>query len=288
MVFLKKINLLKNISQKLGLLKNMGSKKLKYLIKSKSFKFSRNLDDKSHRLTSLLWRDIKVHYRTSSSDMLLIYEILLKSKFNKEYYFPEKLNPKVIFDIGANIGITSIYLAKVFPKACIYSFEPLKENFVILEKNTSQFNNIKIFNIGLGSENGSFKVYFSDDNENYGGASFYSEGEGNMSMPFSECQVKNINDIVKELSIDSVDLIKIDTEGAEYDILNSFKDELLKKTSWITGELHGNRDFELLDHLTNIGFSISLNKNIDNRLFMFNAGRKEFISKLSRKEIKIL
>ena len=45
-------------------------------------------------------------------------------------------------------------------------------------------------------------------------------------------------------SINHVDLIKIDTEGAEYDILTSIKKELLTKTSWITGELHGNRDFE--------------------------------------------
>ena len=62
----------------------------------------------------------------------------------------------------------------------------------------------------------------------------------------------------------------------------------LKKTSWITGELHGNRDFELLNYLNDLDFSISLNKNIDNRLFMFNAGKKEVISKLSRKEIRIL
>ena len=266
----------------------MNSKKLKYLIRSKSFKFAKNLEDKSHRISSLIWNNINVHYRTSSSDMVLIYEILLKSKYKREYYFPEELKPKVIFDIGGNIGITSIYLASVFPDATIYTFEPLKENFEILQKNASQFKNIKVFNVGLGAENGSFKVYLSDDNENYGGVSFYSEVEGNLSESFSECEVKNINVVVDELGISTVDLIKIDTEGAEYDILTSLKYEFLKKTSWITGELHGNRDFELLNYLTNIGFSISLNKNIDNRLFMFNAGKKEVVSKLSRKQVKIL
>ena len=266
----------------------MSSKKIKYLIKSKSLEFVKNLEDKSHRLSSLIWNNVEVHYRSSSSDMVLIYEILLKSKYKREYYFPEELNPKVIFDIGANIGITSIYLATIFPNANIYSFEPLKENFDILQKNTSQFGNIKIFNIGLGAVNGSFKVYMSDDNENYGGVSFYSEVEGNLNKSYSECEVKNVNVIMEELDIICVDLIKIDTEGAEYDILTSFKYEFLKKTSWITGELHGNRDFELLNYLDNIGFSISLNKNIDNRLFMFNAAKKEIISKLNRKEIKIL
>ena len=266
----------------------MSSRRLKYLIRSKSFEFMRNIKDKSHRICSLTWNDKKVYYRTSSSDMILIYEILLKSKYKREYYFPEKLKPKVIFDIGGNIGISSIYLASIYPEALIYTFEPLKENFEILKKNTTQFKNIEVFNFGLGAENGSFKLYLSDDSENYGGVSFYSEVEGNMSEPFTECEVKNVNDVIQENGITSVDLIKIDTEGAEYDILTSFKHEFLNKISWITGELHGNRDFELLNYLNDFGFSVSLNKKIDSRLFMFNAGKKDFISKLSRKEIKIL
>ena len=264
---------------------NMSFKQLKYLIRSLSLEFAKNIEDKSHRISSLTWNNIKVNYRTSSSDMVLIYEILLKSKHKKEYYFPERLKPKVIFDIGGNIGITSIYLSSVFPNAMIYSFEPLKENFEILKLNTSQLKNVKVFNFGLGAENGIFKAYLSDDNENYGGVSFYSEVEGNLSESFSECEVKNVNDVVDQLGINTIDLIKIDTEGAEYDILTSLKYEFLKKTSWITGELHGNRDFELLNYLTNMGFSISLNKNIDNRLFMFNAGKKEVVSNLSRKEV---
>lgn len=266
----------------------MSSRKLEYFLRSKSLKFARNIKDKSHRISSLTWNNKKVFYRTSSSDMILINEILLKSKYKREYYFPEKIKPKVIFDIGGNIGITSIYLATIFPKALIYSFEPLKENFEILQKNTSQFNNIKAFNVGLGAKNGSFKVYLSGDNENYGGVSFYSEIEGNLSKSFTECKVKNINDVIKQLDINCIDLIKIDTEGAEFDILTNLETELLYKTSWITGELHGNRDFELLNYLYNLGFFISLNKNIDNRVFMFSAGKQEVISKLSRKEIKIL
>ena len=80
--------------------------------------------------------------------------------------------------------------------------------------------------------------------------------------------------------------MKIDTEGAEYDILSSLNDEILLSILWITGELHGNRDFELLNYLSNMGFSISVKKLIDDRLFMFNAGKEEIISQLTRKEIK--
>ena len=259
----------------------MSSRRLKYLIKSKSFSFVKDLKDKGHHLRSIKWNDREVYYRTSTSDMTLIYEILLKSKYKSEYFFPEEIAPKVIFDIGGNIGVTSVYLASIFPDALIYVFEPLKDNFEILQKNAQNYSNIKAFNFGLGSQNGSFKVYLSDDSENFGGVSFFPE-------PYAECEVRNINDVISEYGIGSIELIKIDTEGAEFDILSSISDEIIRKTSWITGELHGNRDFELLNYLNSIGFSISLKKHIDDRLFMFNAGKFEIISKLSRRDIKAL
>jgi len=266
----------------------ISSKEFKYLIKSLSYKFSMDLRDKSHRLRSYNWNNNKVFYRSSTSDMSLIYEILLKSKYKSEYFFPEQINPKVILDIGGNIGITSIYLASIFPNADIYTFEPLKSNFKILQQNIKNYKNIKAFNIGLGSKNGSFKVYFSDNPENFGGASLFSEGDGNNSETFTECEVRNISDFMEEINLDSADLIKIDTEGAEYEILSSLNGKFISSVSWLTGELHGNNDFELLSYLNNYGFSISLKKQIDNRLFMFNAGNKKIISKLSRKDIKRL
>jgi FkbM family methyltransferase len=266
----------------------MSSRRLKYLIKSKSFRFVNDLKDKNHSISSIIWNNQKVFYRASTSDMILIYEILLQSKYKSEYFFPDKLNPKIIFDIGGNIGITAVYLASIFPDSKIYSFEPLPDNYEILKKNIQQYHNIKAFNIGLGSKNGNFEVYLSDDIENFGGVSFYPDPIGNKSDSHILCEVKNINEVIEKLNIKSIDLIKIDTEGAEYDILTALQKRILRNTSWITGELHGNQDFELLHYLNNLGFSISMKKNIDNRLFMFHAGKSEIISQLSRSEIKAL
>ena len=129
----------------------MSSRRLKYLIRSKSLNFVRDLKDKSYNIRSYKWNANKVFYRSSTSDMTLIYEILLKPKYKSEYFLPSKINPKVIFDIGGNIGITSIYLASLFPDAKIYTFEPLSENFEILQKNIKNYKNIRAFNYGLGN-----------------------------------------------------------------------------------------------------------------------------------------
>jgi len=266
----------------------MNSKEIKYLLRSKSLRFATSLRDKSHNLKSYRWNGKKVFYRSSSSDMDLIYLILLKSNHKAEYFFPFQIKPKIIFDIGANIGITSIFLSKIFPNSSIYSFEPLIDNFEVLKKNTRDYKNIEVFNFGLGSRNGSFKVYLNEDVENFGGVSFFPKRKGHKSEPYAECEVKNTNDVIKEIGINYIDLIKIDTEGAEYDILTSLNNKIIKSVSWITGELHGNRDFELLEYLDNLGFSISFKKLINQELFMFSAGKKEIISQLSRKEVTIL
>jgi len=266
----------------------MSSRRLKYLIKSKSLRFVKDLKDKSHNINSIIWNDKKVFYRSSTSDMTLMYEILFQSKYKSEYFFPDKLNPKVIFDIGGNIGITSIYLASIFPDAKIYTFEPLPDNFEILTKNIQKYDNIEAFNIGLGSKNGNFKVYLSDDSENFGGVSFFPDPTGNKSDSYISCEVKNINEMIEKLNIESIDLIKIDTEGAEHDILMAIHEKIIRNVSWITGELHGNQDFELLNYLNNLDFSISMKKQIDSRLFMFHAGKLKIISQLSRRDIKAL
>ena len=66
----------------------MNSKEFKYLIRSISLRFAMSLRDKSHNLKTYHWNNKEVFYRTSTSDMALIYEILLKSRHKAEYYFP--------------------------------------------------------------------------------------------------------------------------------------------------------------------------------------------------------
>ena len=130
----------------------MSSKGFKYLIKSKSLRFMNGLKDKNHHVSSIIWNDKKVHYRSSTSDMTLIYEILLQSKYKSEYFFPKEINPKIIFDIGGNIGITAIYLAKLFPNAIfvlvtptIYNENPeFQNNFSLKLENYCQNNNINL------------------------------------------------------------------------------------------------------------------------------------------------
>jgi FkbM family methyltransferase len=243
----------------------------------------RDRKDKSHSVQSFRYQGRDIYYRSSTSDMTVIYEIVLKRGFNSEYYLPKRVNPKIILDIGANIGATTIYYANRFPDAKIYSFEPLLENYKILEKNTSNIENVSVFNYGLGKNDGFFDIYLTDDEENFGGATMNNSGMHEKES-IEKCEVRSIDTVLKELDISSIDLIKIDTEGAEFDILMNIPHGVIQQTKWITGELHGNKDFALLHYIDDLGFNIAMRKGVDEKLFMFNFVSNEIMDKLSSVE----
>src|SRR3954454_9642525 len=83
------------------------------------------------------WKGRRLNYRPGASDQSLIYDILLKSGRQAEYWLPEDINAKTILDIGANIGIASNYLSTLFPLAGIFAFEPVPGNCSLPSKNVS-------------------------------------------------------------------------------------------------------------------------------------------------------
>ena len=146
-----------------------------------------------------------------------------------------------------------------------------KDNYTILEKNTESLPNVTTFNVGLGAKDCTPIIYSEIDQDNTGGFSLYDlDTDKNQGQQIT---VKNVNNFFKENNITNVDFIKIDTEGAEYDILTSMDSAMLSNVSWIIGELHGERDFELLNYLSK-WFDLDINKSIRSRLHNFNARNK--------------
>lgn len=131
---------------------------------------------------------------------------------------------------------------------------------------------MRVSPVALGKENGTIEMLSSDSPHNFGGFSFFQSG-GDASRKV-EVQMRDVNMALHELGITHVDLIKIDTEGLEYDILTAFDEGLLRSVKWIMGELHGEHDFELLAFLS-WWFDIDVKKSLKKRLFMFRACNKE-------------
>src|SRR5437762_6717686 len=111
-------------------------------------------------LAKLRWRGHDVFYRPATSDPLAIYQVLLRQGGKAEYYLPPALEPKVILDIGSNIGTSILFFHEKFPAAKIYGFEPHPETFRILQENVGSIPSVEIFNYALGAADAKISVTF--------------------------------------------------------------------------------------------------------------------------------
>ncbi len=192
--------------------------------------------------------------RANTSDTLTIIECFRKKVYDR--YLKIGLSDSIV-DIGGNIGAFSIYAASIAEKGTVYAFEPVEENFNLLEKNIKENNlhNIKVFKNGVAGKNGEGKLFLSN---NKGGHSIYPPK--NATGKSVIVKFVSLQQIFKENKIKCCDFLKIDCEGAEYDILFNCQQHILKKVRKIAMEFHDidrnyNR-FRLKQHLKKSGFSI--------------------------------
>jgi FkbM family methyltransferase len=133
--------------------------------------------------------------------------------FAGEYDAPFNAPNPVIFDIGANIGAFTRWADARWINSQIFCFEPVKSNFEILQKNISDMNNVKLFNIGIGSSNRKQKIYYGKNN--IGEASLFKR-----SQQIEDGEEVNI---LSASDLSPCHIMKIDTEGAEIEIIESYK-----------------------------------------------------------------
>lgn len=174
-------------------------------------------------------------------------EIPLDRKYLAELDFLQKtIKPGYqVVDVGANIGSVAIALARVEPKAIIYCFEPDALNFSLLNMNIllNEVKNIRAFNYALGKKQEYIPMYLS--NNNYGdhrSIKCKKNDLGESAFRISATKVLKVNpcDFFKEYlnpegNSKFIDLIKIDTQGTDFEILEACI-PLLKDDSVVTIE----------------------------------------------------
>ena len=166
---------------------------------------------------------------------------------NNEYDFNIDFKEgDIVIDIGANVGMVSILLAKKFPFLKIYSFEPLKENYDNFIKNI-ELNNIP--KEVITAENKAVtkdgrSITMSINSANKGGSSTTDVISINSIMTKENSQVESITleEIFNKYNINKLKLLKIDCEGSEYEILYNADTSLLKNIENLRGEFHENKN----------------------------------------------
>ena len=213
-------------------------------------------------------------YRYGTSDAFVLYECVLRGR--KAAYFSKNLpapgGVRTIVDVGANVGASALFWKARYPEARLLCFEPVPENFVLLTQNLAGYASTECFNEGLGSADARLELIASPGAGNEGGWSLYQRGQKGGEARQS-VSIRRSGTRLAELGVRAIDILKVDTEGHEREILMGLGPELLERTRYITGELHGERDFELLDWLEQRGYQVGCRKSPRNVLFNFEALR---------------
>lgn len=166
---------------------------------------------------------------------------------DKAYHRPPAwFKPKVIIDLGAYVGYTTVDFAQKFPNAIIKAVEPDSDNYTLLVFNTlseKKYKNVDYINKAVS---------------NYIGTGHLSYDAYNARKLVNGSNVWNVyvttlDDIVKNLK--HIDYIKFDIEGAEREVFKTGGEWNLK-TFCIKAELHGDYSKEeAISDLTILGFS---------------------------------
>lgn len=173
-----------------------------------------------------------------------LYKIILDYLLNKDYENIYKLYSSIlpekatIIDVGANMGQYACRLNKIVKNGIIYSLEPETINFRSLYKMKSilRLDQVKISNIALSDVNGSGNLIIPVMNGDLviGTQAFLKDIEQiNPEVSNYRTEIVSTNTLssfIKKENITKIDLLKLDTEGAELKILSS-SIEIIEKYS---------------------------------------------------------
>ncbi len=152
--------------------------------------------------------------------------------------------PRVIVDVGANVGAAALYFALSFPEAKIFAFEPAPECQPLLQANLKDFPKARIEPYGLFDRDLKRRLFVGaqDAVTNSLGQSAYNTAEG------PEVALKHAAEALFALKLTGMDCLKLDTEGSEVPILEALA-SLVAETAVVFVEYHSEGDRRRIDLL---------------------------------------
>lgn len=168
----------------------------------------------------------------------------------------------VIIDIGANVGFFSLAAFSKFPKAKIYAFEPHPYCFKVLQNYKQEFKRFdwNIYHQAVSNKNEDIVLNTSNLEGFTTVTSVFKKSQDVKSFPVKAVR---FDTFLEENKIDHIDFIKLDCEGAEYEILYALPKEKFKIIKSLCIETHkGDKDDQNLiflnNYLKNVGYKTQI------------------------------
>jgi FkbM family methyltransferase len=200
-----------------------------------------------------------------------------------------------VFDVGANIGMFSLFVLHHFPEVRVYAFEPAPPLFELLRTNTESFGaRVKLFPYGLAERPGTASLtyypnttgmssFHADAREERAALAAIVENRRRSGVPgieellqhaedfFAErlrsetfdCPLRTLSDVLREEGVERIDLLKVDVEKSEAQVLAGITELDWYRIDQVAAEVHdiGRRLAEIRQDLESRGFTITLEQD---------------------------
>ncbi|MFA5346532.1 MAG: FkbM family methyltransferase [Methanoregula sp.] len=182
------------------------------------------------------YQGFKFYFHETPTAPALINEI-----FSDNYKVLEKglvfHDRDVILDIGANEGMFSIMMARLFPHTRVIALEPVPRTFYQMIRNIGLNGmNITALNIGVGAERGIQNLIVSKQFS--GGSTGFCTFDPETQIK-AEVDIYKLDDVFSMIGVDRVRLMKMDIEGGEHETL--YPCTVLGRVDCMVGKFHINR-----------------------------------------------
>jgi len=171
----------------------------------------------------------------------------------------------VVLDVGANVGVAAAFFALDCRAGLVHSFEPVPALFSWLRENLRQFPACVPHEYGLSSCDGAATITYYPAAAAMSGLYANSEEDRalvrrcllNLGLTEAEaeaqladrhesrevtCRLRRLSSVIREESLDRVDLLKIDVERAELDVLRGIDDRDWPLVGQVVAEVHDDQE----------------------------------------------
>ncbi len=176
----------------------------------------------------------KLYMRGGRADYHVFHRIFLRDEYKLEPILAKRLGN--VIDLGGNVGLFTARVAPYAEKVVVC--EPVPENFERLEKNLSNFDNVVRKQIAVSDREKDIEIFMLSEDRHSGAFSAHREEQGNLLREESiTIPAVSLEQLMATQEMATVDLLKIDIEGAEYEVIYA-AENILPRINRIHGEYH--------------------------------------------------
>ncbi len=203
---------------------------------------------------------LRFRVRRLTADEHFIRDILVDQEYTPRGY---AIGPNdLVIDVGGNIGSFAVYAGRQAPAGRVVSLEPMADNYQLLIRNLARngCSHVAARRAALVAQRGPVRVYRSQVGT--GGHSIRPD-LALQDQEFEEVEGITLADVMEEYQLGHCDFLKLDCEGAEFEILQQIDPEICRRVHRLVLEYHvfpgkdkHQQAGELVTRLRELGFSI--------------------------------